>query len=379
MKIALNATIATKTRTGTGHYAANLTAALMRVEHDHEFVIYCNREMVDWFADRRNGGLHSIRGIRCRSAPERVFWEQTQLGGDLKRRGVELLHSMAFTSPYFNPLRTVVTVHDLVFRHYPETISLVKRLYYPPVFTRSIKQASRIITGSETVRDEMIRALGLPPARVIAIPEAAGLEFRPTPGHETVQKTCGKWGITQPYFLTVGTLEPRKNLLVLIKAFDLMKRESNLRHKLVVAGKKGWLKIRDPEISAIINTSDDIIFTGYVAEEDMPALYAGAELFLFPSLYEGFGLPLLEACANGVPVLASDIAVHREVCGDAAWFVTPGNIVEWKDAILSLMMDREMKSHLIEKGSERVKAYSWERTAEKTLEVYGMDSANGQC
>lgn len=376
MKIALNAIIASSTRTGTGHYAANLAKAMLQIEHENELIIYCKEEMQDWFREQANGKT-SIVGTTIRTPEMRIFWEQTKLPQDLKRRDIDLLHSLAFTSPLLNNVKTVVTVHDLAFYYYPETISFVKKLYYRPVFKRSIKSAQRVITVSETVRKELIDAFRLIPESVISVPEAVSEEFLFVPSTEIIEKKCKKLGVHKPYILTVGTLEPRKNLLMLIEAFNLLKKEVNIPHKLTVAGKKGWLKLKDEKNKKLFDEANDIIFTGYIDQEDMPALYAGADFFLFPSLYEGFGLPLLEAFASGVPVITSDIPVHREVCGNAALFINPNDAVQWKEAILSLLDDSDTQNNLKEKGLQRVQEFSWKKAAEKTLEVYGMDENYG--
>lgn len=375
MKIALNATIANPNQTGTGVYAANLASALMQLDHNHEFVIYCSHDMVDWFQDRRNGRVVTVKGVNFKSPLQRIFWEQTRLAPDLKRQRIDLLHSMAFTSPVVHTVRTVVTVHDLAFLQYPQTLTRAKRIYYKPVFTRSLRLTKRIITPSETVRKQVIETFSVPPGTVIATPLAVGSEFLNVQfGAESRQKIA-KYGVRAPYLLAVGTLEPRKNLLLLLQAYDLL-RKANLPHQLVVIGKRGWQNVQDSELAKRWQSSRDIVFTGYVDQQDLPHLYAGAEVFLFPSLYEGFGFPLLEAMAAGAPVLASDIPVHREVCGEAALFADPHNPEEWQSGIVKILSDLPMKNIMRKKGFERVKHFSWKRTAELTLSVYGMDYLN---
>jgi glycosyltransferase involved in cell wall biosynthesis len=373
MKIALNATIASPQQTGTGVYAANLTSALMQLQPDHEFVIYCCNDMVDWFQERRNGHASTVKGIDFKSPSQRIFWEQTQLRGDLKRQRVDLLHSMAFTSPVVNSVRSVVTVHDLAFVDFPETLPLAKRLYYKPIFQRSLRKANRVITPSETVRKQVIEAFGVQSGTVFATPLAVDAEFRGANSDIRSHERIAKYGVSQPYLLAVGTLDPRKNLFLLLKAYDLLKRNSNLKHQLVIVGKRGWQDVQQDELAKRWKQSNDIVFTGYVAQADMPHLYAGADLFLFPSLYEGFGLPLLEAMAAGAPVLASDIAVHREVCAEAALFANPRSAEEWQSTILRILQNTPMIDNIRQKGWERVKHFSWQKTAELTLKAYEME------
>ncbi|MFQ5605421.1 MAG: glycosyltransferase family 4 protein, partial [bacterium] len=363
-------TIASSTRTGTGQYAANLCAALMRTKHEHELVIYCDGELLDWFEERRNGQAVTLRPRAFSSPARRIFWEQTKLAAELQSERVDVLHAMAFSSPFLNSIPTVVTVHDLVFRRFPETVPLAKKLYYRLAFGRAIQKAVQVIAVSEQVRSELLTEFHLPVKKVQAIPEAAAPEFGVRPQRRLIDRIRKKLGLTQPYILSVSTLEPRKNLLRLLEAFNLFKQASGLPHKLVLTGKPGWLKTADRIVRQSTEEVSDLVCTGYVDQADMPALYAGAELFLFPSLYEGFGLPPLEALACGTPVIASDIPVLREVCGQAALFVDPREPSLWRDAILKLLHDDGLRQRLQVRGRQRAREFSWEKTAQKTLEVY---------
>ncbi len=372
MKIALNATIADKTRTGIGHYAVNLSKELLRRGTDHKFIVYCQEEMKEWF-ESNGSGQHEIVSCRFQSRLQRIFWEQTKLWSDLKSRGVELLHSMAFTSPLFRSMKSVVTVHDLAFLKYPKTIPLLKRLYYRPVFKRSLLQAEKIITISETMKEEIIEYFNFPEEKVVAIPLAANEDFRRQISGKVIAGKLQQLNITFPYLLIVGTLEPRKNLPMLLNAFRLLKETSDLPHRLVVVGKKGWFNLNSPELNSFIEHSGTVLFTGYVEQDAMPELFAGADLFLFPSLYEGFGLPLLEAFACGTPVVASDIAVFREIAGEAAVFVVPKNPELWNRAIGKLLGDKTRQNRLVSSGLARLENFSWKNTATATLNVYGMN------
>lgn len=364
MKIALNTTIASKTRTGTGNYAVNLAAALMQMDHGHEIEIYCNDDLHDWFAGQRNGHSATINGIKIKSSRRRVFWEQTKLSGELKKNGVDLLHSMAFTSPWMNSIKTVVTVHDLAFRKYPETIPLTKRIYYRPIFSHSIKKADKVVVPSRAVRKSLCKTFHLNEEKVVCVTEGVTADFFNSMNEKTIDATRKKIGIAGPYLLTVGTLEPRKNLATILGAFNKLKTEKGIPHQLVVAGKEGWL------IKKSMDESPDLISTGYVSQQDLIALYRGAELFLFPSLYEGFGLPLLEAMAAGVPVIASELPVHREVCGEAALFANPLDEEEWRNTIDQLLQNSSQQKRLRTNGIERAKKFSWQKTAERTMEIY---------
>lgn len=341
----------------------------MSLAREEEFVVYCHREMQGWFEEHRQPNTIAIHGVDVCSPVWRIFWEQLTLPRCLKKDSVELLHSMSFTSPLLRSTKTVVTVHDLVFKHYAATIPWSKRLYYWPIFVNSIRCATKIITLSESVRDELNQAFDLETHSLSIVPAAAGQEFMNySRGKEAqaLERLC----IERPYILAVATLEPRKNLDIIIQAFSELKAEKALPHKLVLCGKNGWLSERTLNVMGPQKGDTDIKWTGYVDQTDMPALYAGAELFLFPSIYEGFGFPPLEAFACGTPVVASDIPVHREVCEQGALLANPHSVGEWKEMICRTLYDPQMRSALVDKGFRRVEEFSWERTVKETLAVY---------
>ena len=372
MKIALNATIANPSQTGTGQYAANLTAALMQADHDHELVVYCDRQMVDWFGDRRNGRAVRLKAVDVRSAAQRIVWEQTHLAPDLARERVHLLHGLAFTAPLRTVTRYVVTVHDLAFRRYPQTLTRARRWYYRWLFPRVLRAAKCVITPTETIRHEVLEAFNLQRNAVIAAHGGAGELFKRTPNPSEVEDACVRLGVPRPYVLAVGTLEPRKNLEMAVQAFLAARAAAHLPHRLVLVGKTGPERATRARLARRAHDSDAVVFTGYVEAEQLPALYAGADLLLFPSLYEGLGLPLLEAFHAGVAVLASDLPVHREVCGDAAWFAPPREPERWQHAIAQLLSQPARRAALVAKGQRRARAFSWQAAAEKTLAVYEM-------
>lgn len=365
MKIALNATIATSQNTGTGNYAINLAIALLKNNTEDSFIIYCQESIADIFEPYKSENC-TIVSLKFRSTSRRIYWEQFQLPKDLVKRKVDLLHSMAFTSPIMNKINTVLTVHDLAFKLHPETISLSKKIYYNFIFKHSIKKAKRIVAVSDSVKQEIIKYLNIAPERISTIHEAPVGDFSQAKDSK-LKAATSKYGIKKPYILSVGTMEPRKNIPTLINAFQVLVQDKDFKYQLVLTGKKGWLG-SELETSELKN-NQSIIFTGFVEQEELKALYVGAELFAFPSIYEGFGLPLLEAMSCGTPVMASDIPIHREVCSDAAIYVMPNTVSGWTQALTDFI-GTSTQGKIVKKGLKRAGSFSWEKAAKETCQVY---------
>ena len=230
-----------------------------------------------------------------------------------------------------------------------------------------VRKADAIITPSETVKREVCEHLRLSEDKVFAIPEAARACFYPAPSSETVQRL----GIQPEFILFVGTVEPRKNLLTLVRAFEQI-----AKIQLVIAGQKGWLS---DDLMKYLNGSairDRVLFTGHLSDDDLRALYSSCRVFVYPSLYEGFGLPLLEAMACGAPVVTSNVGSIVETVGHAARLVSPTDVDDLAHAITSLLNDSREREHLSSVGIEHAKKFSWERTAAATWEVYKQSVKN---
>ena len=269
------------------------------------------------------------------------------------------------------PLRsipTVLTVHDLIFRHLPEHHKPLNRVYLNLALPLYCRRATHIIAISECTRRDVMAAYGLPPEKVTVIHEAADPRFQPqTPDRVTAVRQ--QYGLPERYILFVGTIEPRKNLTRLLHAFEALHAD-DLCDALVVVGKPGWLF---GDFFTALERSpvrDAVLLPGYVPDEVLPAVYSGARALAFPSLYEGFGLPALEAMACGTPVACSGTSSLPEVAGDAALYFDPscqGSIVE---ALRRMLSDPDLRSELAQRGLERAARFSWDRVADKTKAVY---------
>lgn len=261
--------------------------------------------------------------------------------------------------------KIITTVYDMTYVRFPETMDARNLWRISAGMERSAKRSDRIITISEFSKREIIDLLCVPEEKVSVIYSAHSFS------EETADSevTLGKYGITKPYILYIGTIEPRKNLVRLIHAFEMLKRNEKLPYRLVLAGGKGW---QNEEIYRAAKESlfaEDIIFTGYISNSERNCLYQNAELFAFPSLYEGFGMPPLEAMHWGCPVVTSDAASMPEICGDAAALVNPLDEEDIVKGIMAVLSDKEYAEGLRKKGYEQEKKFTWETSAQQLISV----------
>jgi glycosyltransferase involved in cell wall biosynthesis len=370
MRIAYDATAIPRLMAGAAVYTYELARALAAVDRDNEYVIFARGDHFDDLPASRPG-LRVLK-VRAKSRPIRLLWEQIVLpwsarGG--RRLRIDVLHSPHHTTPLLPcGCRRVVTFHDLTFFLLPERYPTTRRLYFQTITRLSARVADAVIVPSEAVRADVVRILGVPPGRLFAIPEAAGPAFRPqdTVAVEAVRR---RYGLEGPFVLSVGSLEPGKNRERLLQAFARL-RARGLAHTLVVAGQRAWRYEGEQPLAQRLGLADSVRFLGHVPQADLPALYSAADLFAFPSLYEGFGLPALEAMACGTPVVASNVSAVPEVVGDAALQVSPLDVGALADAMERLLRDERLRADLRERGLKRAAEFSWEKAARRTAEVY---------
>lgn len=261
--------------------------------------------------------------------------------------------------------KVITTVHDLTYLRYPETMKKSNYQHLTRGMDYSVKRSDKIVTVSHFSKREIQKYLGVPEEKISVVYNAPSL----TEGTADYDAVCKKYGIRGDYILFVGTIEPRKNVARLLRAFDLLKGENKIPHQLVLAGGKGWQDEQIFQTLQNIKFSDDIVFTGYVSAEEKNALYQNASVFIFPSIYEGFGIPPLEAMTWGCPVVCADAASLPEVVGEAAELVDPLEEASIARGILRILSDHDYTSGLIQKGKLRAKEFSWERSAERLFAV----------
>lgn len=323
--------------------------------------------------DREQRLLPGLEEIALKAYPgggnllAKFLWPNFTLPGKAAAEGFDLVHC---TTPYGTFRKTeykkIITICDVTPLLFPDAHGKMNVWHHRFVLPEILKQTDQIITISDASKKDIIRCFKVPEEKVTVTLLAADKAFQPAP---TGIPTDDIAKLPRPYILNVGTLEPRKNLEGLLRAFAAARRKG-LHHKLVITGAKGWGRSPLAGLIRELALEDAVIFTGFVADNDLPHLYNGADFFVYPSLYEGFGLPILEAMGCGTPVITSNVSSMPEVAGDAAILVDPRSEAELAAAILRLAGDPDLRRSLREKGIGRASLFSWEKTAQETLAVY---------
>jgi glycosyltransferase involved in cell wall biosynthesis len=299
-----------------------------------------------------------------RNPVRRLLLDLPRLAG---RHGVDVVCT-TYSGPLGLRCPLVVVVHDVSFKRHPEWFSPRDRVVLNAGVGLTVRRAAAVITLSEFSRREIETFYPMASGRIHVTPLAPAERFGPDEGND--EDARGRYGIRPPYVLAVGNLQPRKNLLRLIEAFGRLSARSRLRHDLVLVGKSEWQGSDIGASIARLALSARVKSIGYVSDDDLPAIYRGADLFVYPSLYEGFGLPVLEAMACGTPVVASKVSAIPETAGEAAWMVDPRSVDELAAAVEELCVNAEQRARWRLRGLERSRAFTWDRTARQTLELF---------
>jgi glycosyltransferase involved in cell wall biosynthesis len=356
-------------KTGVGRVIENLFLHLEQIDAENEYFIYVNREFAD-FIRFKNPNFHLVsNGIPAGNSLLNHIWTQTRFLHEIRRHRADLVILPQINLFLFKMAPTILFQHDLIEYHLPNQRwykLLFRRITYPV----ALRLSDRIVCVSENTRDDVKRIFKVADEKLEVIPNGVDISlFRQLNGAEARDVVERQYGIKGDFILYTGTLTlPQKNLLRLVDAYDWLVRKG-LKHKLVLVGGDGkdshliYRKVRDLELA------EKVVFTGYVPDEDLPYFYNAATVFCFPSLYEGFGLPILEAMACGCPVVTSDTSSLPEVAGDAALFAKPLEVREIASAMMSLIEDRSMRDDYGKRGIERARQFSWMASARKLFDV----------
>lgn len=299
----------------------------------------------------------------------RILWEQTALPVLSRRHRLALLHGTVAITPVVSPCPTVVTVHDLSFLRFPQAFPRLQRLYLRTQAGRSARAARRVIAVSRATKEDVVRLLHVPADRVDVVYNGVDEAFGPAPQAQ-VEAFRRARGLPPRAILHLGTLEPRKNLVRLVQAFDLVRRRGHQDVALILAGGKGWDYTAIFQEVARLGLEAAVLFPGYVPDAELPWWYRSAAVFAYPSLMEGFGLPVLEAMACGAPVVTSSASSLPEVAGDAASLVDPTSVDGLAAALAELLDNAELAQERRERGLQQAARFSWRRTAQETAAVY---------
>jgi glycosyltransferase involved in cell wall biosynthesis len=368
VRIGFNAQIISNVDAGVGNYARNLLMHLVNAAPKHEFYIFGSDQ---YLGELQIPGAYIVPTHQSvHGSFRRILWEQLILPFKTKRHHLDVMVYPDHTAPILiKSCPLMITVHDLAFLALPEAFPSSTRIYKTLALQRSVERVDKIIAVSETTKKECLRLLDVPESKIEVIYRGLESHLKQIHDQSYLAKIRNKLHLHQKFILFVGTLEPRKNIVRLLQAYSLLKKSREIDHRLVIVGQKGWLFTDIFKEIDRLTLNNDVHLLGYVGQDDLVALYNLAEVFIYPSLYEGFGLPPLEAMACGCPVITSNISSLPEITGDAALLVDPYDIEALSDAMFQVVHNIDCRELLREKGFQRVKEFVWQRTAHEMLKV----------
>src|SRR5579884_3129154 len=378
MKIGINALFYQYPASGSGQYLSHLLHALSALDSHNEYILFGPRPL-----PQQNGlpqttfpyHVQPVPGFAARNEnSEKVMWEQWTGPAAARKAGVDVFHVPHFAPPLLPQTPTVVTIHDVIPLRLPLYRAGTRVSAYVRLVARAAHSAKLIITVSQHAKQDMIDALKLPAERIRVIYEAAGDEFRPIEDPAILAAARARYGVGERYIFYLGGLDQRKNVPQLVRAFAHLQRQINDPHlQLLISGnpdKQRGTLFPDPRpVAADLDMTGQVLFR-FIEDEDKPAIYSGASLFVFPSLYEGFGLPPLEAMSCGAPVVCSNRTSLPEVVGDAAISIDPEDTQALVEAMCRVLSDDTLRADLRERSLKQAAKFSWRKTAEETLAVY---------
>jgi glycosyltransferase involved in cell wall biosynthesis len=379
MHVAINAHLLAHTRSfrraGVSHYIEQVLIHLGKLDRRNRYSVYTTRGL-----DNSALGLPpNFRVLPSRfptiNPRVRIPWEQFLAPLLMRRIRADLFHGVLNVLPLADTVPGVVTIHDLAFIRFPQTFRAYNRVYLDFATRLSARRAARVLAVSENTRREVIEILGVPPERVVVTPNAVRAHFRPPEPAALAAFRAAK-GLPEQFILYVGTLEPRKNLTTLLEAYAELARSHAV--PLLIGGGKGWLYDAVFQRLDELGLREQVRFVGYLEEEELPLWYAAATVFVFPSIYEGFGMPPLEAMACGTPVVTSNSSSLPEVVGDAGLMCPPYDASAFAAALDRVLRDADLRHELRARGLAQAGTFDWRVTAERTLAAYEA-AADGRC
>lgn len=355
---------------GSETYLRNLITHLGRIDQTNEYVVFTNKESSNTFGLTGSNFWEILCPIRAAFRSARVIYEQLFLPLQAKKHGIEVLHSPGYTAPTVAPCPSVVTIYDLNFLRHPEDFSRLSALTLRVLVPLAAKRCDMIITLSKNSMRDIVAALDVTEKKVHVIYPAASESVSAHNG-SSVNQVEQTYGIRGKFILSVAASHPHKNLCRLVEAYHTLRKKHSIEHQLVLVGLKGRDHSRLLNLIVELSLEGEVVTPRWIPGEHLALLYESADVFVFPSLYEGFGIPVLEAMKHGVPVVSSDVSSLCEATGGATMLVDPYRVPEITAAIQQVLVDPVLRASLVERGYEQAQKFSWEETARQTLSVYG--------
>jgi glycosyltransferase involved in cell wall biosynthesis len=378
LRVAINAQLVSFSQTyrnaGVSRYTYTLLDGLSHADTEQRYTAFVSESEAPAAARSplvETGRLHVVPSAwPTGRPPQRIVWEQLALPAELRRQRADVFHSPVNVLPHRLPCASVVTVHDLAFVHYPQYFRPARR-FYQRVFTqRSVRSATVVIAVSESTKRDLVERFGAAEERVRVVYPAIDPDFRPVRDPAALAAFRAHHGLPERYLLFLGTIEPRKNLLTLLDAYARLRAASPDTPRLVIAGAKGWYYQAVFERARALDLEPHITFAGYVVREEQPLWYAGAELFVYPSLYEGFGLPVAEALACGTPVITSSVSSLPEAGGSVAIQIAPDDPDRLAHTMHSVLTDAGVRERTQNEGPRWTQRFSVPRMVTACAEAY---------
>ena len=368
MNVGINFYMRGAEREGIAWSITHLLRHMLELGAEHTFTLFTNLPAESVRAEFGNAANLRVVSFRM---PNYTMWEQVGLPLALVGRRLDVFHSPLGLPLLCRPAG-VTTIHDLCFLTHRATFTRRMWLYFRIFLPLSVRRARIVLTVSQTSRQALIDLMHVEPEKIRVIPNGVADGFQPPTDEARLCRVRARYALPPAFILYVGTLEPRKNVLRLLHACQRLWSAGAVPHKLVIAGRQGWLFRDVLDFVREAGLHDRVVFTGYVAPADLPALYATATLLVYPSLCEGFGLPPLEAMACGTPVVGSNCSALPEILGEAARLVDPLDVSTLAETIRSVLGDDRLRETLRTRGLERARRYRWETSARQTLELYAQ-------
>ena len=370
IRIGINAQIvsfaATYRQAGVSRFTAQAIQALQRRDRSARYSVFVNDTARGGFSDSANMRFHWTR-LPAAKPGVRILWEQTLL--PLRTAGLDVLHCPVNVLPLAAPCPTTLTIHDLTFLRFPDRFRPERRRYLTAFTRLSARRARRIMTDSANTKQDVVELLEVRPDNVEVVYPGLDEDMHPPPAGELASFRARR-GLPDQFILNVGTLEPRKNVELLIQAYALLRQRWPAVCPLVVGGGKGWMFDRIFDAVKQRNLEDQVLFPGYLPPEELPYWYSAASVFVYPSLYEGFGLPPLEAMACGTPVIVSSASSLPEVVGQAGRLVDPYDAEQLAATLEELLQSKERRDHLAAAGQRQAASFTWTRAADQMARIF---------